>query len=332
MTDPRAPTPYRAAWWLPGAHWQTLWPFLFRPAAPPVRASQRLELPDGDFVDLAWFGAEQAPVVLVLHGLEGGLRSHYVRRTVHALNRAGYQSCVFQFRGCSGEPNRLARSYHSGDTGDLARVLEQLRGQGQPAQAAIGYSLGGNVLLKWLGEQGARASLRCAMAVSVPFDLGDAADRMATGLSRIYQRYLIDSLARKCRGKFRRHGTPSTIPLSQLRTFRRFDDQVTAPLHGFADVNDYYARSSSRQFLHAIRIPTLLLHAADDPFMYPTTVPTAAELADSVELELVQRGGHVGFVTGGWPGRGRCWFSQRLTTWLGANDVHPYRNHPTASR
>lgn len=314
MADPEPD--YRPAWWLPSGHLQTLWPFVFRPPAQPVAQTERLDTPDGDFVDLAWFGGPDGPVVLLLHGLEGGLRSHYVRRTVHALTHAGYRACLFQFRGCSGEPNRLARSYHSGDTADLAFVLAHLHTSGRTADAAIGYSLGGNVLLKWLGENGSDAPLRCAMAVSVPFDLGHAADRMATGLSRIYQRYLIDSLVAKCRVKFGRHGSPTAQPLTQLKTFRLFDDQVTAPLHGFEGVDDYYNRSSSKAFLHAIGVPTLLLHAADDPFMYPHTAPTPDDLSGQVRLEQVARGGHVGFVTGRWPWRAECWFAPRLIAWL----------------
>jgi len=307
---------FRPAWWLPGPHLQTLWPFLFRP--PPLQDVQgeRLDTADDDFIDLAWTGPTDGPVVLLLHGLEGGLGSHYIRRSVTALVGAGYRACVMQFRGCSGVPNRQARSYHSGDTADLDFVLDQLRASGRAPCAALGFSLGGNVLLKWLGEQGDASGLGCAMAVSVPFQLGDAAERMARGLSRIYQKFLIDSLVAKCRIKFSRHPAPTATPLRQLTTFRRFDDQVTAPLHGFAGVDDYYARASSRQYLPQIRTPTLILHARNDPFMYPGTPPGAAELPQAVQLELTASGGHVGFVTGTWPWRARCWFTERLLTWL----------------
>lgn len=307
---------FRPAWWLRGPHRQTLWPFLFRP--PPLTGGEqeRLDTEDGDFLDLAWFGPADGPVVLLLHGLEGGLGSHYVRRTVPALTAAGYRACVMQFRGCSGVPNRLARSYHSGDTADLAWVLDRLRASGRGPGAVVGFSLGGNVLLKWLGEQGADSGVACAVAISVPFRLGDAADRMATGLSRIYQRYLIDSLVTKCAIKFRQHPAPTTTPLRELRTFRLFDDQVTAPLHGFAGVDDYYRRSSSRQYLPRIATPTLILHAEDDPFMYPLTAPTADELPDAVIFELARHGGHVGFVSGRWPWRTESWFVQRILAWL----------------
>lgn len=320
MTSAAPCPPYRPAWWLPGPHLQTLWPFLFRPPTPAI-TPERLETPDGDFLDLAWCGDREAPVVLVLHGLEGGLDSHYARRTLAALAGAGYHACLLQFRGCSGEPNRLARSYHSGETGDLAFVLEHLASTARKVQAAIGFSLGGNVLLKWLGETGADATIRCAMAVSVPYDLGDAADRMASGLSRIYQHHLLSSLRAKCRHKFAVHGAPTDRPLSGLRTFRAFDHHVTAPVHGFAGVDDYYTRCSSRGFLQAIEIPTLLLHARNDPFMYPRTLPATDEVAASVTREIVANGGHVGFVTGRWPWQARCWFTDRLLAWLGEYGV-----------
>jgi predicted alpha/beta-fold hydrolase len=213
-------------------------------------------------------------------------------------------------------PNRLARSYHSGDTADLAFVLQHLR-QGQRfPHALVGFSLGGNVLLKWLGEQGDQAGIRCAMAVSVPFRLEQAAQRMAGGLSRIYQRYLLGSLQAKCRVKFRQHPSPTQTPFEKLDTFRLFDDQVTAPLHGFAGVDDYYQRASSRSFIPRITTPTLILHARNDPFMYPHTAPRAEELPDTVELELTAQGGHVGFVTGRLPWRSGSWFADRLLAWL----------------
>jgi predicted alpha/beta-fold hydrolase len=313
---PRVTSRFRPAWWLPGPHLQTLWPFLFRSPALADGRVERLDTADDDFLDLAWYGTTDGPVVLLLHGLEGGLDSHYIRRSVRALRAGGYQVCVMQFRGCSGVPNRLARSYHSGDTADLAFVLQQLRDSGRAPFALVGFSLGGNVLLKWLGEQGERSGVRCAMVVSVPFRLNDAAVRMASGLSRIYQKYLIDSLVAKCEIKFAQHPAPTNTPLRKLKTFRLFDDQVTAPLHGFAGVDDYYARASSRGFIPAIRTPTLILHASDDPFMYPDTPPTAAELPAAVHLELTAHGGHMGFVTGNWPWRARYWFTQRLLAWL----------------
>lgn len=317
---PRIPSRFRPAWWLPSAHLQTLWPFLLRPPRLPPPQRQRLETADNDFIDLAWFGPESGARVLILHGLEGSLDSHYIRRTVHALVDAGYRTCVLQFRGCSGEPNRQARSYHSGDTGDLAFVLERLNAGGNPPFALVGFSLGGNVLLKWLGETDHRelskSGIVCAMAISVPFELNDAAERMARGLSRMYQRHLLASLRIKCREKFNRHPPPTRLPLERLNTFRLFDDQITAPLHGFTGVDDYYGQASCRQYIPLIRTPTLILHAQDDPFMHGHTPPTARELPDCVQLELTAGGGHVGFVTGNAPWRARYWFVERMLEWL----------------
>jgi len=279
---------------------------------------ERLELPDGDFLDLVWTGSAEGPVVIVLHGLEGSLRSHYAAGLMALLARRGYRAAFLHFRNTR-EPNRLPRSYHSGETGDLAHLVGHVTARtGRSAFAAVGYSLGGNVLLKWLGENGADAPLGTAVAVSVPFDLGEAANRMAQGASRLYQWRLVGSLCRSYRRKFARMPSPLTVDLRRLRTFRQFDDAVTAPLHGFAGVDDYYGRSSSRPFLARIRVPTLLLHSRDDPFMWPHTPPTSGQLSPSVRLELSEHGGHVGFVNGPCPWRPRWWLEERIVAHLDA--------------
>ena len=314
-------------WWLNSPHLQTLYPVFFRARPRLDIRPERLELDDGDFLDLAWIDAA-GPPVLVLHGLEGSLRSHYAAAVMAALAAGGYRPVLMHFRGCSGETNRLDRAYHSGDTGDLAAVVGHLeRVCGEPPFAAIGYSLGGNVLLKWLGERGEDAPVGAAVAVSVPFRLADGARRMGGGLSRIYQRHLIRRLQAGYRRKFAHRPSPLRIDIDRLDTFWLFDDQVTAPLHGFRDVHDYYARCSSRQFLARIRKPTLIVHAADDPFMFPDTAPTAGELSDRVTLELSRHGGHVGFVGGRW--RPRYWLEPRILRFLdGVRGGEP----PTAQR
>jgi predicted alpha/beta-fold hydrolase len=289
---------FRPLWWLRNPHLQTLWPVFLRRRPPLDLRWERLELSDGDFVDLAWHDA-RGPLVLVLHGLEGSLHSHYAAAVMAALAAASYHAVFMHFRGCSGEPNRLDRAYHSGDTADVARVAEHAAGvAGKALYAVVGYSLGGNVLLKWLGEQGEGAPLATAVAVSVPFRLADGAERMSRGLSRIYERHLVGRLRKSYRRKFRRRQPPLDIDIDRIDGFWAFDGQVTAPLHGFRDVHDYYRRSSSRQYLGAIRRPTLILHAADDPFMFPDTVPTETEISESVMLELAGHGGHVGFIGG----------------------------------
>ena len=305
---------FRPAWWLPGAHLQTLYPSLLRRRTAPALQRQRVELADGDFVDIDWTALAGRPRILVLHGLEGALDSHYCGALLGRLAREGYQAGLLYFRGRSGEPNRLARSYHSGDTADLDFVMRLLgKSAATRVTAAIGFSLGGNVLLKWLGEQGERVALQTAIAISVPFELDAAARRLQQGLSRIYRDHLLARLLQSARIKARLHAPP--IPLQQfhlLRSFHAFDNAVTAPLHGFRDVDDYYRRSSCRQFLQAIRVPVLILQARDDPFLPATALPTTEELGACVTLELSARGGHVGFVSGTCPGKAGYWLEQRI--------------------
>lgn len=310
---------FKPAWWLPGPHAQTLFPFIARRRLTVTTQRERLTLPDADFLDLDWAldAPAQAPLVLVLHGLEGSLRSHYAAGLLQSLNKAGLRAVLMHFRGCSGEPNRLPRSYHSGETADLEWVVTQLR-QREPdtALAAVGFSLGGNVLLKWLGESGPQARLDAAVAVSVPFSLAIAADRLDRGLSQIYQAYLLHKLRRSLRAKQALLSLPIELPEShRLDSFRRFDDAVTAPLHGFAGVDDYYARASSRPFLKNITCPTLILQAQDDPFMTPEILPEPAELAASVRMELSLTGGHVGFISGQL-GQPEYWLEQRIPAFL----------------
>lgn len=312
---------FRPAWWLPGPHAQTLFPFIARRRLDIKTKRERLTLPDGDFLDLDWaLGApESSPLVLVLHGLEGSRRSHYAGGLLQSLNRSGLRAVLMHFRGCSGEPNRLPRSYHSGETGDLDWVVGELRRRDPHAPlAVVGFSLGGNVLLKWLGECGDQVPVQAAVAVSVPFSLAIAARRLDRGLSRLYQAYLLRKLRHSLSIKRQRMALPIELPtLRGLRNFRRFDDAVTAPLHGFANVDDYYTRASSRPFLKRIRCPTLVLHAKDDPFMSPEVVPTPAELSSSVRLELSAQGGHVGFVASR-GGRPRYWLEERIPRFLNA--------------
>lgn len=313
------PSSFKPAWWLPGPHAQTLFPVLARRRLGLSTQAERLELPDGDFLDLNWAldAPSQAPLVLLLHGLEGSLRSHYAAGLMQCLNRAGLRAVLMHFRGCSGEPNRLPRSYHSGETTDLDYVLKVFRErEAHTPMAAVGFSLGGNVLLKWLGETGDRAGLEAAVAVSVPFSLAIAADRLDRGISRLYQAYLLQKLHRSLRTKQARMELPvQQTSVSQLDSFRRFDDAVTAPLHGFTGVDDYYARASSKAYLSRIVCPTLILQALDDPFMTAAVLPAVAELSPAVCLELSPTGGHVGFISGPL-GRPEYWLEQRIPAFL----------------
>jgi hypothetical protein len=303
---------FRPAWWLPGPHLQAIGARLLRPRGGVRCERERLELPDGDFLDLDWaveVGGRSpeptAPLVLVLHGLEGSASSDYVLSTHRALAGRGLASLALSFRSCSDEPNRLPRFYHSGDTADTAAVLATLRDR-FPARTlgAVGFSLGGNVLLKLLGECGSggrgRLAPDAAAAISVPFDLAAGISTLEHGLGPIYQRYFLRKLRRKVRLKASILQTCVDVDaLLAARSLRRFDDLGTARLHGFRDAADYYQRSSSAPWLPAIRVPTLLIHAADDPFLPAHAVPRR-EAAENPRIEalLTDRGGHVGFVAG----------------------------------
>ena len=299
---------------MPGRHLQTLYPSLFRQRRPPSLQRERLELPDGDFLDLDWTAPTQGARVLILHGLEGSIESHYAGGLLSRLSAAGYNAGLLYFRGRSGTPNRLPRSYHSGDTGDLEFVVRHLHGQfPQQPLAVIGFSLGGNVLLKWLGESDTRAGIQQAIAISVPFDLDAAARQLDRGISRIYRNHLLGRMRAAVRRKAAFHPPPWPLErLDELRSFRAFDDAITAPLHGFSDVDDYYARASSRQFLKSIRVPTVILQSADDPFLPASALPQSGDLGPDVILELSPHGGHVGFITGNRPFSPRYWLEQRI--------------------
>lgn len=305
---PRLPDhqPFTPPWWLRNPHLQTLWPKFFRPRPQLEMAGERLELSDGDFIDLAWVQEAQGPIVLMLHGLEGNLRSHYVLPVLSSLARAGLQPVFMFLRGCSDEPNRLPRTYHSGAVEDLAEVLALLRDSGRPVAAALGFSLGANLLLRYLGLNGDAALVRAAMAVSVPFVLGDAARRLEQGSSRIYQRYLLDRLKRSYQRKFAALPSPLAVDLDRIHTLWQYDQAITAPLNGFAGADDYYRRCSSIHYLSGITVPTLILHSLDDPFMYPHNVPRTDQVGPGVQLAIQAHGGHVGFIENTRPNGGHC--------------------------
>jgi uncharacterized protein len=309
---------FQAARWLADPHLQTLWPQLVRRQQAVVLRPERLELPDGDFVDLCWTRNKSGPVVAVFHGLEGSINSPYAKGIMASIQARGWRGVFMHFRGCSGESNRLDRNYHSGDTGDIAYLLETLhKRKPDTPLAAVGFSLGGNALLKYLGEYPGLNYLSAAVAVSVPFLLDVGADRLNQGVSKIYQRHLISRLQKKMKAKYRDRQAPISIDhVEKLTTFHLFDDQITAPLHGFDGVDDYYNRSSSRQFLKHIDTQTLIIHSIDDPFMTPAAIPREDELAQQVCLELSDRGGHVGFIGGKYPWQASYWLEQRIPEFL----------------
>jgi predicted alpha/beta-fold hydrolase len=312
---------YRSPDWLPGGHAQTIWPLLIKGPLPPYRR-ERWTTPDDDFIDLDWIaGKGGAPCVVLFHGLEGSSRSHYARRLMHAVEHLGWHGVVVHFRGCSGEPNRLPRAYHSGDSQEIDWILRRLQTQGFPALFVAGVSLGGNALLKWLAEQGHAAThiINAAAAVSAPLDLAAANIALSSGFNLAYARHFLRTLIPAARAKDRRF--PGRIDLRralQARTLGEFDDAVTAPLHGFLGVDDYYAQSSAGPLLATIETPALLLHAANDPFLPATALPQPDKLPVAVTLEVHRHGGHVGFVHGRLPGR-LDWLPQRLLAHFAAH-------------
>nr|WP_314615991.1 hydrolase [uncultured Pseudomonas sp.] len=325
---PSLTAPFRPAIGLSNPHLQTLWGPLWRKLPVLARNRERLWLADGDFLDLDWHGPHQAdaPLVLVLHGLTGSSHSPYVKGLQQSLQLRGWASVAVNWRGCSGEPNLLARSYHSGASEDLAEVVAHLRAERPMAPLyAVGYSLGGNVLLKYLGESGSASQLEGAVAVSVPFRLDQCADRIGQGFSKVYQAHFMREMMAYVQSKqrhFRDLGHHEGLaalerlgPLRNLRTFWDFDGRITAPLNGFSDAHDYYRRSSSRYYLGENRTPTLIIHSLDDPFVSRSSLPTLSELAPQTHFELHERGGHVGFVEGSLRNPG-YYLERRIAQWL----------------
>lgn len=319
------PSSFKPAWWLPGPHGQTLWPVLTRRIATP-RRHEILPTPDGDILELDWCG-EGRPLVIILHGLTGSADSHYVKGLQWALHRVGLRSVALNFRGCGRELNRTARCYHSGEIEDLEFVYAQIRRrEPQTPVAAVGYSLGGNVLLKWLGERQGALDLFAACAVSVPLLLAKCADAMDRGFTRIYRDHLLTALKQYIRAKIayleQLGAREEAIKLKNLgdletiRSFWEYDDCVIARLYSFRDVHDYYARCSSRPFLRHITVPTLLIQARDDPFMSPDVIPPPEETSAWMELEITARGGHVGFIQGMFPGQADYWLEHRIPEFL----------------
>ena len=316
---------FQPAEYLSNPHIQTLFPTLFRRFKNVSFQQEELALPDGDFVDLVWNSKPlrtcHKPIVVVFHGLEGSVASPYASGIMQRLNADNWHAVVMHFRGCSGRGNRLARTYHSGETEDAKYLLQWLQTQYPHAPlAAIGFSLGGNMLLKLLGEMGTATHLRAAISVCAPLRLDLCANQLQIGFSRIYQYHFMRSLKRKVLNKYDQHDYRQLIGLdpqavTKLNNFWQFDDAFTAPIHNFLNVQDYYTKASARQYLNAIEIPTLVIQSLDDPFMPPAVIPDETELATNVQLEISEKGGHLGFIAGSiW--QPKFWLEQRLPQFL----------------
>jgi uncharacterized protein len=319
---------FKPAWWLNNAHLQTLYPALMRKSPPPSGLRrERLITPDNDFIDIDWYGEGNQPLVILLHGLTGSSQSGYIKGLQRTLLIQGFRSVALNFRGCSGEYNYSARCYHSGETEDIHFLYQTLRHREPDTPfAVVGFSLGGNVLLKWLGEQGNKLTLFAAVAVSVPLVLSTCATKLDNGFSKIYRKNLLRELKHYVLAKQRHLEKLGELQeanrieqlgdLSGIKSFWQYDDRVVARLHGFKNVQDYYQRSSSRQFLKSIAIPTLLIQALDDPFMTDEVLPDLGELSSSIHLEITQGGGHVGFIAGENPFKPHYWLEQRIPEFL----------------
>ena len=315
---------FRPARWLRNRHAQTVFPSL--PWSWRVRPQLRrevLELPDGDVTAVDWVVETEetpktAPLLVILHGLESSADSAYARMLMMAAAERQWRCCVLHFRDCGDYRNLLPRRYHAGETGDVRHFVGKLEQEGQYGPiVAVGYSLGGNVLLKYLGETGADSPLKGAAAVSVPLNLHACSEALNKGISRGYQRHLLKRMKEAVERKFDRHTAAFDWQRAMnATTFAEFDDAVTAPLHGFANKDDYYDKCSSVHFLKDIQTPTLIVNALDDPFMTPGAIPEADRLSEYVTLEVSDHGGHVGFIEGGLPWRPRFYLPGRLISFL----------------
>jgi uncharacterized protein len=320
---PRIESKYQRPWWLPTGHLKSIWAY-WLPRRKIEYRRERVELHDGDFVDFDWSetnGQDDKPILCLFHGLEGNSNSHYALNTMHAANTRGWTGVVAHFRGCSGEPNRLARSYHSGDSEHIDHCLRFIK-QRFPERAlfAAGISLGGNALTKWCGEEGddAKEIIVAAASASSPLDLGISAQAILHGHNWLFNKYFMVSMGESYAKRMELHPElRKHAYLSKPKNFPQFDEHYTAPMHGYTSAWDYYLRASSRGFVAKIRIPFLLLNAMNDPFVPASLFPLEHEVPDNITLEQPDDGGHVGFVAGRFPGH-MDWLSERFCEYFEA--------------
>lgn len=311
---PVIPSTYRPPFHLRNAHLQTIYPSVFRKVKGINYERERIKTPDGDFLDLDWSRVGSDKLGIIFHGLEGSSESGYARGMVKAFNEKGWDAMVLNFRSCSGEPNMKPRFYHSGETGDPAFVIEYLLGKyTYRSLSIVGYSLGGNVLLKYLGERGRQVpkEIKNAVAVSVPCELHTSCEVLSKGFNKLYTRHFLTMLMEKAQAKAHLF-SPEQLNLNP-QTFHDFDGTFTGPLHGFNGAMDYYLKSSSKAFIPEIRRPVLILNAQDDPFLSRGCFPVEeAKDHQKVFLEMPEKGGHVGFMLN----KGKYWAEQRVLAFL----------------
>lgn len=299
---------FKPAFGLSNKHIQTLYSSLFRKKISLDFEVECFKLPDGDFVDCYWLNKpspkSDKPIVILFHGLAGSYESPYIQGAMKKLSQANFSSVVMHFRGCSGRANKLPRAYHSGETQDALNWIKHLKNSFPNSKLfSVGFSIGGNMLLKLLGEMGKDSILNGAISISAPLELNICADSIDKGFSKIYQKHLLKNLNISLKKKYEIHDMQKFISLKKedidkIENFWEFDDLYTAPIHGFSSAKDYYEKSSSKQFLKDIKTKTLIIHSLDDPFMTPKILPTKNQISSYIELEITKYGGHVGFISG----------------------------------
>jgi hypothetical protein len=311
---------FKPAWWMTNRHAQTILPRFFRPNLSLNYQLEELPTPDGDFLQLAWsqpFNAQSdKPLALVLHGLEGNIDSFYAKGMMKALHLAGFDVVLMHFRNCGFKPNRLPRAYHSGETSDLRHLLNNLKQRfAHKPIMAVGFSLGGNVLTKYLGEFKENALLDAAAVVSAPFALASSCQVIQTSCFKLYQKYLLDRLKKSTSRKLVQIKESIELTKQQLDgiyNLWEFDDKVTAPLHGFKNAAEYYQKASGKPFLKHIKVPTLVVHAEDDPMLSTEAVPSIDDVSEHVTLAVSKQGGHVGFIAGRNPLKPVFWLEKAV--------------------
>lgn len=313
---------FKPAWWLTNAHLQTLAAKFFRRKQKLVTYTETLELPDGDFIDLAWTEQPKKnntkPIIVLLHGLEGSKDSHYAKGMLNALKSRGWIAVLMHFRGCNGKPNRQASSYHSGDIRDISYLTEQFISRYQHCTfSIIGFSLGGNVLTQYLAQT-PNNPYRAAVVICAPLDLASCSARINQGFSRLYQKYLLAMLKNSTLVKISTNviNNLEEKKINAITTIHDFDEYVTAPLNGFANAEHYYQQASGKQVIVNIKQPCLFIHAADDPFLNHQCSLPQQNLPENLTFEVSTHGGHVGFIYGNNPFKPQYWLEQRVPNFL----------------
>ena len=305
---------------LKNRHIQTLYATFFRKPLLKNIEVERFTLNDGDFVESVWHNRppkDTRPIVIIFHGLAASIDSPYIQGLIYELEKKGFASVVMHFRGCYQEENLRPRAYHSGDTGDAKEWIEHLQKSYPKSKLhTVGFSLGGNMMLKLLGEWGKESPISSAVSISAPMQLNISADTIEKGFAKNYQEYLLKPLRTTLIKKYQKFDIKKEIGIdasmvAKIKTIREFDERYTAIMHGFKDANDYYAKCSAKQFLKDISTPTLIIHALDDPFMTPLILPKESEISPNIKLEVLKNGGHVGFVNGSiW--KPNYWLDRRI--------------------